>query len=361
MAIREFIKFGFNNWQGAKLSFVLLVGDATFDPLNHLGLENAPRLWVPPMMEDKDLFLGEIPSDNGFVDALEPGDSPSDPVPDVHIGRLPANSAQQAADMAQKIVQYEANPAPGAWQRRVLMVADDPEPVSEGGAGDFHALSNSIVPYLPERVDVTRVFMMKGSAGETVRDRVVDLLNYGYLVIQYVGHGEKTQWAYPGVLTTHRRVTVGQYTNDLDRMAPTTHLPLSLPWTCLEGYYVDPHVQSMAEEMMRMPNKGVIASFSPTGLDVATAHDHLAVGFFDALFDEDGELGGPVTQLGPLTLHSKMNLYEDPRAASYRRLLDTYLLFGDPAMHLNVEPCVNEEGVPCSPSGLFLPLTTTKP
>jgi hypothetical protein len=304
---------------------------------NDAWLMNPPRLWVPPMMEDKDLFLGEIPSDNGFVDALEPGDSPSDPVPDVHIGRLPANSAQQAADMVQKIVQYEANPVEGAWQRRILMIADDPEPVSEGGAGDFHELSESIVPFLPEHVEEVRAFMNEGDAGEAIRNEVIDQLNDGAVIMQYVGHGEKTQWGYPGILTTRRQVGVGRYENDLDRMAPTNRLPLSLPWTCLEGYYIDPRIQSMAEDMLRMPNKGIIASFSPTGLDVATAHDHLAVGFFDALYDKDGELGGPVTQLGPLTLHAKMNLYNDSQAANYRRLLDTYLLFGDPAMHLNVD------------------------
>lgn len=379
-SIREFIRFGYQNWQGQKLSFVLLVGDATYDPLNNLGLTNAPQLWLPPIMVDKDQFKGETPSDNAFVVALDPGDESSSNsgnrlLADAHIGRLPANSAQQVTDMVNKLVQYETTAPQGAWRRRILLTADNPEPLGSApdAAGDFHALSENVIPLLPERVDVTRDYSMNGPDPETksddgidaafVSNRIADHLNYGHLIIQYIGHGDLTRWAgNRGIWTTRRPIdgSVGQFTNDFDKVASSGMIPFALPWTCLEGYYVDPNVQSLSEEMMRMPGKGVIGSFSPTGLDVATAHDKMTLGFYEAMFDVSGDLGGPETQLGPLTAYSKLKLFREA-PTTYYRLLDTYLLFGDPATNLQVEPCVNEDGLPCSPDQLYLPVSLTRP
>jgi len=103
-----------------------------------------------------------------------------------------------------------------------------------------------------------------------------------------------------------------------------------LAMACREGYYHNPHplaeantYESVAETITRAAAKGAVASWSPTGLGVATGHDYLNRGFLDALLDDsDGWVS-----LGEATDAGKLRLWT---AGTSLDLLDTYLLFGDP-------------------------------
>jgi hypothetical protein len=79
----------------------------------------------------------------------------------------------------------------------------------------------------------------------------------------------------------------------------------------------------------RADGKGALASWSPTGLGVATGHDYLNRGFYEALFSDGVGILGGATDAG------KFNLWT---SGTDPELLDTYLLFGDPATVLPVEP-----------------------
>ncbi|MFL7808614.1 MAG: hypothetical protein AB8I80_08290, partial [Anaerolineae bacterium] len=57
----------------------------------------------------------------------------------------------------------------------------------------------------------------------------------------------------------------------------------------------------------------------------ASGHDALLAGFYDAVYD------GGLTELGAATAASKAAL-----PGAYADLLDTYHLFGDPAMNLHL-------------------------
>ena len=56
--------------------------------------------------------------------------SGDDAIADMHIGRLPAADADQAALMVNKIITYETTPNakfddPAPWEKNILLVADD--------------------------------------------------------------------------------------------------------------------------------------------------------------------------------------------------------------------------------------------
>jgi hypothetical protein len=74
--------------------------------------------------------------------------------------------------------------------------------------------------------------------------------------------------------------------------------------------------------MTKLPEAGAVASWSPTGLGIATGHNRLNRGFFDAIFTGNAKL------LGEATMAGKQNLWA---SGANLDLLDTYLLFGDPA------------------------------
>ncbi|MDQ4076618.1 MAG: C25 family cysteine peptidase, partial [Chloroflexota bacterium] len=341
-AIRNYIEYAYTSWDGPPPAFVLLVGDGTYDPLDLLG--TGTRVWLPPMLVYRDNYLGEVPSDNAYVSDLAGG--PQDHMPDIHIGRFPVNSPDEAAAMVAKVIDYESDPPVGEWQRSFLLVADNPD-----SAGNFHQLSDKILPLFPERAQIGRAYLPNpGNDVLPIRDAIKHSMDRGRLIVQYVGHGSPDQWASSGGVWALQRYVSGQFVSDLELLRPSPRYPMSLTWACWDGYFIKPDRQAMSESMMRLSDRGTIAAFSPVGLDVASAHDLMTQGFYEALLgyvEND-----PITQLGPLTWESKRRV----RDTYWERLIDTYILLGDPATHLNIDPCLFDGDQACSSGGhMFLP------
>jgi hypothetical protein len=82
------------------------------------------------------------------------------------------------------------------------------------------------------------------------------------------------------------------------------------------------------ETIVRLPNAGAVASWSPTGKGVATGHEDMWIAFYEAVF-----LQG-ITEIGPATNQAKQVLYNSD--SLFKDLIDTYILFGDPAMALRL-------------------------
>ena len=179
-AIRDFLAYAYHNWSGDAPSYVLLVGDGTYDYKGNLSQGN-PNL-LPPYLAWVDPWIGETAADNRYVTV-----SGDDPFPDMHIGRLPAETTAQLVTMVAKTIAYETNPAPRDWTERVLFVTDDPD-----SAGDFYAYSDDLVNnYLPEPYAPIKAYY--GSTcltGDLCKQVILDTLNTtGALLVNYIGHG----------------------------------------------------------------------------------------------------------------------------------------------------------------------------
>lgn len=313
-AIQDFLAYAYADWTPPSPSYVLLVGDGNYDFKNHLGRDEAN--YIPPYLANVDPWMGETAADNRYVCA-----SGEDIFPDMHLGRLPVKTSTEADVMVGKIVNYEQHPPAGDWNQHLLFVADNPD-----SAGDFRALSDTIADhYVPAPYTTQKVYYGippdYDTAGET-RVAIIAAINEGRLLVNYIGHGSTQNWA------TERLFGLG----NISSLTNAERLPLMAPMTCLEGYYIHPSpagrdYSSMGEGIVRALGKGAIASWSPTGLGVADGHDFLNKGLFEALFFNG------LTQLGPATTQGKLYLYTN--TGGYRDLLDTYLLFGDPALALS--------------------------
>jgi hypothetical protein len=329
-AIRGFLAFAYDNWPGAAPSYVLLVGDGTYDFRHHKT--NTATTYMPPYLAMVDANLGETAADNRF--AAVAGD---DILPDLSVGRLPATRASEVEAMVSKILNYETSPAVGDWNHNVLFVADD----LEGGGGDFYRLSDEIadgyadpptntVKLLPESYAASKVYLGRTCPDEnpatTCKQEIVDTLNdSGALLVSFVGHATKQFWAAERLLD----IAGLRELNNGDK------LPIALPMTCLEGYFHEAQRGeiSFGEGNLLMPNAGAVASWSPTGLGVSSGHDYLERGLFLALF-HDG-----VQDLGPATDQAKLFMVATAPPGSHEDLLDTYLLLGDPALQVHtLEP-----------------------
>lgn len=314
-AIHSFLGYAYAYWESPAPSFVVLVGDAHYDPKNYSGYGRTN--YLPAYLSPVDPWMGETAADNRYVTLI--GD---DTLPDMMLGRLAVNSTAEAAAIVSKIVAYEQNPAPGDWNQNVLAVADN-----QDSGGDFAGLSDGLVNCcVPEPYEAEKVhYLVTHPTVAEARQAILNAINGGVLVVNYIGHASQTYWASEQLFKT----------SDVPLLTNGGKLPVLLPMTCFDGYFIYPHAQangldSLAEVVTRADGRGAAASWSPTGQGLVTGHHHLDTGFFEAVF-LDGLHG-----LGQATTAGKLKLWA---TGSDLDLLDTYLLFGDPAMEINaLEP-----------------------
>src|SRR5215831_11428494 len=133
-AIRRFVRYGYDHW-GA--SFVLLFGDGSEDPRRLLNTSSPDwipiqKVFGPVGVPAAATYAYEIvPGDAWYVWTIDTAPDPGPPgspiplLPDLHIGRLPVNSLQQATDVVTKLVAYETVDTTQTWRRRMLFHSDD--------------------------------------------------------------------------------------------------------------------------------------------------------------------------------------------------------------------------------------------
>ncbi|GAH40196.1 unnamed protein product, partial [marine sediment metagenome] len=95
-ALRDFLTRAYDNWS-PQPRFVLLVGEASFDPRDYLGLGGLDL--VPTKLVDTDFI--KTASDDWFIDFNDDG------LPEMAAGRLPVHSVEEAETMIGKIIAYE--------------------------------------------------------------------------------------------------------------------------------------------------------------------------------------------------------------------------------------------------------------
>ncbi len=323
-AIHDFLAYAYTTWQRPAPSMVVLVGDGTYDMRHYLATSG--DTYLPPYLAMVDLSLGETAADNRFV-TLTQGDI----LPDMHIGRLPANTPEEVTTMVNKIVIYE-NTSPGAtWTQNILFVTDN----LEGGGGNFYELSDAIAdgyldpPYntvklIPEDYQRIKLYLdLTCNSGESCRQSMANVLNNnGALFVSYIGHGTKTYWASERIWDI----------NAVEQLHNGPKYPIMLPMTCNEGYFqeADRHAQSASEASVRLPGHGAVASWAPTGFGLSTGHDYLERGFFQGIFHQD------IHEMGPATTHGKLYLAANAAPGKYDDLIDTFLLLGDPGLRLPI-------------------------
>ena len=294
-AISDFLAWTRTHWQHAP-RYVLLVGDASFDPRNffHFGSFD----FVPTKLVDTQYM--EAPSDDSLADFNGDG------VPEMAVGRLPVRTADQATAVVNKIVGYEARPVKSP--RDLLLVAD------KNIDYDFEAESQTLFGLIPPGVTVSSVYRNTGPTDAAVRSRLLAALNQGPTIVNFFGHGSASIWTSASLLKA----------TDAPSLTNSTSLSLYLMMTCLNGYFIDPSPvgASLGETLLTAPNGGAIATWSSSGLTVPTDQvvaDQQAVKLL---------LTDPTTTLGDAMLKGKAAI----RDLDVRH---TWTLLGDPATKLH--------------------------
>ncbi len=327
--IKSFLSHTYTSWPAPAPSYVVLLGDANYDPRNYSGSGRVN--YIPTNLGPWDPFIRETATDNRYVTL-----SGSDNLADMMLGRLSVNSPAEAATIVNKIINYETAPVPGTWGKEVLAVADMAD-----GAGDFAQYSDDVLDCcVPDNLIEQKVYYNVTHTNlADARAAIRDGISAGKFIVNYIGHGWYGGWANVDLLTT----------NDIPLLSNGGKLPIVLAMTCQDGYFIHttPAYESIAEKLTRKEGGGAVASWSATGDGLTAAHDYLNRGFLTALLINGVETLGQATTAGELALFAT-NADLD--------LLDTYLLFGDPAMRVPAPPV---RPVGQAPSGTISSLNPT--
>lgn len=303
-ALRAYLTYAYETWP-VRPTYVLLVGDGTSDPKHYQN--SSSMTFIPAYLADIDPWAGETASDNRYV-ALEGEDN----LPEMLIGRLPANSLAEAQAMISKIVHYSTNPEPGVWSGLANYFADNRD-----GSGNFPQLLESLISQFqgPTLRPQRQYFDPEKDTGVEFHDRLEKTWNLGSSLMIYAGHASIFQWAAENFY----------HIEDIPDLANKSKLPVILELTCFTGSFQVPGFETFDEALLRHPSGGVVAAWGSTGLGISTGQHKLAEGFLTDTFSEPG------SNLGRATLSGKLNLAAQ---GSYLDLIDTFTLLGDPAMQL---------------------------
>ncbi len=296
-AIRDYMLYARDNWTGPAPRFLLLAGDATYDYQGFLA-DSTPN-FVPTYLLSTH-FVGETASDNWFVSLND-----EDDLPDMAVGRIPAQTAQQVEDVVAKTLAYETDTTAAQWDGRALFVADNEK---EG----FQTIADNLAANaLPASYQVDKVYL--GSSDDPT-DQIVKALDEGVGLVTYVGHGSMNVWGKDKMFQI----------SDSDALN-NSKLPFMMTMTCLVGYFHHPTATSMGEELLLNPKGGIVAGLMPTSESLASDQTELATNVYGYLFG-DAPTVGEAIMLGKRDLNLDRNLMQD--------LIETFTLLGDPALVL---------------------------
>lgn len=287
-SIQAFVHYAATAWAEPHPRYLLLVGDATSDYRNYLGLapeNNVPSLMVPVQ------FSGETVSDSRLADIDD------DMRPDLAVGRWPVSTVAEVESLVERTLAYEQ----GTAVNRILFAADGTESQFAQTAqhlADASGFTASTVSVLdgPNASEVTAAW------------------NQGSWLTSYVGHGSVEQWGKDDVFTLDA-------VSDLNAATP----PIVIQLTCLTGLFAHPQQISLSEAMLRDDN-GPVLLVAATSLTLSTNQEPFATSLYQNLQDPT------ISRIGDAFQAAKLSL--DINNAGLREISDTFALFGDPSAHI---------------------------
>lgn len=325
-AIRDFARF---LWQKnpAKLKYLLLFGDATYDYKNNHAFSFVnPDTYIPTYESRESLNPIFSFSSDDYFGFLEPHEGEwvennlGNHTLDISIGRLPVKSAEEAKNVVDKLVYYAQNAKTiGRWRGKISFVADD-------GDGNIHQEDAdriaSLIESQDENLAINKIYLdnfkqISTSSGTIAPDANKSLnkaVNEGSLIVNYSGHGGPDGWTEEKVLTN----------DQIESWRNLSNMPLFLTATCSFGRFDDPSVVSGAELAMLSPRGGAIGLLTTTRPVYSYTNYLLNNAFYSAFVLEKGTGNW---RLGDIFRNTKNNSLSGVNNRNFS-------LLGDPSMKL---------------------------
>jgi len=285
-SIRSFLQFAKNSWSNSP-EYVLLIGDASYDPKNYFGVNDN---FVPTRLVDT--IYSETSSDETLADFNDDG------LAEIAIGRIPVKTGALVTMALNKTISFEQTVANGL-ARKVLFASDLPN------GYDFEGVNDRLCAELPS----SDLCVKLNRAQPNVNTLIVNEMNNGRFIVNYSGHGNVSGWATNAFFSN----TQANQLNNNNKLSVYTLL------TCLNGYYIGP-TDSLTDALMKNPNGGAVVSWASSGLTTPDVQEVMATRFFNQI------AAGNTTRIGDLIRDAKttINFGRDVRLS--------WNLLGDPSL-----------------------------
>jgi hypothetical protein len=299
-AIKDFLAFARQEWQRAP-TFIVLAGKGTLDPkdIKGYGSNVLPLLMVPTP-------YGLFASDNRYADVVG-----NDDVPEFVIGRIPALSSQDLITYASKLAAYEVSQ--GGLSRKALILTDNSDP-----AGDFFTDGKTVEAAYPFSVTLTQY--TTGGNVANIRQNLLDQINAGTGMINYIGHASVGQLGHEGFLRYYK----APQPNDLFLLNNGSRLPFLAAFTCYVGNGTIPGLDSLTDGLLGKADGGIVAAYAPTGMSLNDDAVRLNKAFVAAAYSGNQTAGEAV--------RTAVGQARDTGVLAFLPAIYNYL--GDPAIQL---------------------------
>jgi hypothetical protein len=306
-ALKDFVKYAFENWQSPAPSYLVLMGDMSYD---YRGLVEGNFKNFIPSIGYFAFTYGWSASDNLIVAV-----SGTDVAPDLAIGRLSCETIEEANILVDKIIRYpDDNTKP--WKQNTIFLASGLSEDDENQFGFNDAsllLGNTYVLPFGYSADFVLRFPTKPEhepyqgGGPRMRAEI----NEGAALVNYYGHGGGAQW------------DLVFLNDDIDLLENGGRLPVILSVTCYTAHFDNQKV--FGEHFNLVENKGSIGFYGSSGLTYWGIGKAINNKFFNEVFVSKNMI------IGKAILNSKNQV---PSTGIYATQINLLTYLGDPALDM---------------------------
>ncbi len=304
-AIKDFLKFAYQNWTAPAPKYVLFIGDASLDPnMNHpnsIAVDYIPTYGYPY----SDYWFG-------VFDSTQPRNF------QLIVGRIPVNNESEVLDYLNKVKAYEAAPV-APWHKRFLFLnGGNNKGEMERIVSDSYMLSD-ILTDTPLCIDTVRINRENpGGSPEAQKGQIISAINNGVAFTIYNGHAAPEVFDFDGwhVQNLSNKESCGILTT----------------LSCNSGAFAEPTLlRCRNEEYIVAKDKGFVAAIGSTTVGEMNSNFALTKAIFESLVDSVAN----IRNIGDLLYAGKSKMADIGRFSPAMRYFVT--LLGDPLIRIKID------------------------
>ncbi len=349
-AIRDFLVYARNSWQGASPLYACLIGDASYDAKRYLS--GSPENLLPSYtnrykeistrlasLENVDFY-----STDDFFGYLEPEDysGTGEPGLDLAIGRYPIADEELLLLQLDKLESYLREDQPGQWQNRMILVADDERVVDEETREAIHTIQVETLArtFVPPAMDAVKIYLTEFprnsfSKKPEAQAKFIEEFTRGALMVSYTGHGDQNTMS-------QEEVFVAQKVPDLLNEAK---LPTFSTFSCTVSRFDLLSGSSMCELLLALEGGGSVTTFASGALVYPEPSATLHQQWISAMFGTPYVVQTLTRVVRPIGLAALLGKTVSGTGVFPRKNNERYVLLGDPALSVRygTSPVVFEQ------------------
>ncbi len=315
VALRNFLKYAYDNWTLPKLKYAVLLGRGSTDPKKNstssVYYQNLLPTYGNPTT---DAYFANFNYGSFFY------------YPQIHIGRLPAYTSGDADAMVENIITYETNP-PDSWFKANTFIVGGGTSNDQKTFQDIDtAIINQYVIPPPLAGEDHKIFRNDTTTTVTFnyKDSIRRDINNGTAIVNFLGHAGYENWEDgmqdPGTLANYGK------------------FPFVMSMTCYTGKNADPQKRTFGEEFVNMLDRGSVGFIGCSGWGWLTSQTRMHDGMYSGIAKDT------LRRFGEIMKRGKSELVVDSSSSTVIHTVNSYGLLGDPACKLQI-PTVPEFAV----------------